>query len=331
VLIRRLRAVVVAALALVLIAGCNDDKDKQNPQPKGIATAKPGEVVSVIGDGTGNGGEEGPAATSPAPGPSALAEGRDGALLVGLRNPGEIVAISPQGQAHWVAYATSGIGSDALSSMALLADGRIATLEGPSWGREGIRLGRLDASGKLVDVARASTRGPRRRGDPQLSVLAGNDLVVVWDGIAWTLRAGKLVPNRPAVPGALRVVQDGADLLVATNEKVYRVRGGKAVWSAPIRPATGRGQGGLVTSVVPDGNRGAYVAMSDPAVVNHVTVQGGVRPVADMRDVFTCYGDVGGSALGRAPLKDPRALLLRPGQLLIADRGCNRVLSVGVS
>jgi hypothetical protein len=329
---RRARWPATLTVAAALLAtSCTHHDDKPYPESHGLPAAKPGEVVSLIGDGTARGAETSPSARENSVAhPVAVLDGSDGALIVGQGGNSVILSVAHDGSVRQLVPATSGMVVGALVSVARLGSGTLATLEvteDPSGSL--LRLGRVAGDGRVTEWAKLRVSGAFP-GTPALTVAPWGDLLVIWNGRVWVARTGSLAPYPVPVPGVVRAVADGNRLLVATNDRLYRLQGGKVWRPLPVRSTGGPGSGGRITAVTPDGAGGAYVAMTAPAAITHVTADASIVPVASADGAANCAGHVSGAAVGATPLKDPQSLLVKSGQLIVADEGCNRVYSVGI-
>ncbi|NEA33156.1 hypothetical protein [Streptomyces sp. SID13031] len=167
----------------------------------------------------------------------------------------------------------------------------------------------------------ATGDGILRRGE-QWWVQRGSQVLAVSD-------AGKVsTVTLPVVPSA--IAADGEDLLVATKDEVVRIAGGKVTARMSLRGLdllAGYSPGTMIA----DGKGGAYVAMDGHAAVVHATP--GADPKLLLRGktrIATQCAQVPIGDLLAAPLSEIEGLALWDGDLVIADRECEKIYRYGL-
>jgi hypothetical protein len=308
---------------MAALGGCDDGDAVKSPEPTAAPTPGVGQMVGIAGNGTGVGwdgkslaaghgiGDVGPVVTLP-----------DGGLLVTTEAAPQVLRLDTDGRLKDL-----GVGAPVGRILAAASGGELVGILADE--KRVLTIRPSDGAVKdLADLPALTAQPDTPAGD---SIIRSGDAWWVQRGaqVLAVSDAGKVSPvTLPVVPGVLAV--DGDDLLVATKDEVVRVVAGKITTRMSLR-GLDLLPGYLPGAMVADGKGGAYVAMDGQAAVVHATP--GAEPKILLRGkpgITTQCAQVPIGDLMAAPLAEIEGLTLWDGDLVIADRECEKIYQYGL-
>lgn len=317
----RIAALLAGVSLVAVLAGCDSDKadPAKSPSPTAAPTPGPGQLVTVAGDGSSKGWDgKSPAAGHAIGTPGAVLALPDGNLLITSETRPQALSLDAAGrlmdlklQLQVGRIIAAGVGSD---TVGVLDEGTSLLTISPADGAAKV-VAKLPPGGTEPHASSVV-----RRTDGWW-VQRGPEVLLVSD-------AGKTSPvTLPVVPSVLAA--DGDDVLVATKDEVVRVADGKATTRMSLR-GLDLASGYSPTAIVADGNGGAYVAMTGQAAVVHAVPGATPKLLVRGKAGITRCGEVPIGDLMEAPLQEVQGLALRGGDLVIADRACDKIYQYGL-
>lgn len=187
---------------------------------------------------------------------------------------------------------------------------------------------------------------PRKDSDYRTRIFSGPEGTVL---LAHQGQLSEIQPNLdlkryrlpPIISDVTAATNDGNQLLVSSNDTVYRIDHGRILAKNKLVLSNQKDDVGHVTDIAVD-NHSGYYATTSAGIVFHTPFKGNPTPVAGMGhkpessfdDLDNCppvgHVQIPSNPLAAA-LDYPESMLLRGDQLFIADAGCSRIYALGVS